>query len=181
MGATTTMVTVREFLELLEPDGQRMELIGGEVVTMSLGGFQHEVVKSNVNRVLTVWLAQNPLGAAVFNETGFQVDERNCLIPDVSIVREDHLVPGTTGLIERGPEIAIEVVSSETAARLEEKIELYLAHGSKSVWVVFPEQRVVRIFSADGQARKFEQSDTLEDDGVLPGFRVPLAAIFNRL
>lgn len=97
------------------------------------------------------------------------------------MVREGHIVPGSTGLIRGAPEIAIEVVSSETAARLEEKIELYLAHGSKSVWVVFPEQRVVRIFSASGQARKFEHNDTLENDGVLPGFRVPLAAIFKRL
>lgn len=69
------MVTVREFLELLEPDGQRMELIGGEVVTMSFGRYPHEIVKLNVNRVLTLWLAQNPF-AEVANETAFQVDER---------------------------------------------------------------------------------------------------------
>jgi hypothetical protein len=48
MGATTTLVTVREFLELPEPEGQRMELIGGEVVTMGQGGMPHEVTKSNI-------------------------------------------------------------------------------------------------------------------------------------
>jgi Uma2 family endonuclease len=73
------------------------------------------------------------------------------------------------------------VVSSETAVRLEKKIDLYLAHGSKSVWVVFPEQRIVRIFDASGQSRKFEQNQTLEDPSVLPGFRVPVAAIFEGL
>jgi len=173
-------VTVREFLQLPDPEFEIMEFIEGEVVTIDRGDFPHEVVKSNVSRVLTLWLFENPF-AAVFGASGFQLDERNCLIPDVSVVREEHLVPGSNGLIEGGPEIAIEVVSSETAARLEEKIELYLAHGSKSVWVVFPEQRVVRIYDASGQARKFERNDTLEDDGVLPGFRVPLAAIFKRL
>jgi Uma2 family endonuclease len=180
MRATTTLVTVREFLELPEPEGQRIELIGGEVVTMGKGGMPHEVVKSNVARVLTAWLLANPIGA-VFNESMFQLDERNCLIPDVSVLRPGHTYPGGTGSIQGAPEIAIEVVSSETAARLENKIDLYLAHGSKSVWVVFPAQRIVRIFDASGQSRKFEQNQTLEDPSVLPGFRVPVAAIFEGL
>jgi Uma2 family endonuclease len=180
MGATTTLVTVREFLELPEPEGQRMELIGGEVVTMGRGGIPHEVVKSNVARVLTAWLLENPIGA-VFNETMFQLDERNCLIPDVSVLRPGHIPRGGTGSIQGAPEIAIEVVSSETAVHLENKIELYLAYGSKSVWVVFPEQRIVRVFDGSGQSRKFEQNQILEDAGALPGFRVPVAAIFEDL
>jgi Uma2 family endonuclease len=111
----------------------------------------------------------------------FQLDERNCLIPDVSVLRPGHIPPGSTGSIQGAPEIAIEVVSSETAVHLENKIDLYLAHGSKSVWVVFPAQRIVRIFDASGQARKFEQNQTLEDPSVLPGFRVPVSAIFEGL
>jgi len=179
MGATTTLVTVREFLELPEPEGQRMELIGGEVVTMGQGGVPHEVVKSKTNRVLTAWLLENPIGE-VFNESMFQVDAQNCLIPDVSVLRTRHIPPGSTGSIQGAPEVAIEVVSSETAAHLEKKIDLYLAHGSKSVWVVFPEHRIVRTFNVSGQSRKFEQNQTLEDVA-LPGFRVPVTAIFQGL
>src|SRR5260370_3924965 len=180
MGAATTPVTVREFLELPEPEGQRMELLGGEVVTMGQGGMPHEVTKSNIIQVLVAWLLQNPIGK-VFSETMFQLDEQNCLIPDVSVLSPGHTYPGGTGSIQGAPEIAIEVVSSETAVHLEEKIDLYLAHGSKSVWVVFPEHRIVRMFDANGQARKFDQNQTLEDPSVLPGFRVPVATIFEGL
>jgi Uma2 family endonuclease len=180
MGATTTLVTVREFLELPEPEGQRMELIGGEVVTMGQGGMPHEVTKSNIIQVLVAWLLQNPIGK-VFSETMFQLDGQNCLIPDVSVLRPGHTYPGGTGSIQGAPEIAIEVVSSEAAAHLEIKIDLYLAHGSKSVWVVFPAQRIVRIFDASGQARKFELNQTLEDADALPGFRVPVTTIFEGL
>jgi Uma2 family endonuclease len=180
MGATTMLVTVREFLELPEPEGQRMELIGGEVVTMGHGGVPHEVVKSKIARVLTAWLLENPIGE-VFNESMFQLDEQNCLIPDVSVLRPGHIPPGSTGSIQGAPEIAIEVVSSETAAHLEKKIDLYLAHGSKAVWVVFPEHRIVRTFNVSGQSRKFEQNQILEDPSALPGFRVPLTAIFEDL
>ncbi len=180
MGATTTLVTVREFLELPEPEGQRMELIGGEIVTMGQGGIPHEITKSNIIHVLAAWLLQNPIGR-LFSESMFQLDEQNCLIPDVSVLRPGHIPPGGTGSIQGAPEIAIEVVSSETAAHLEKKIDLYLAHGSKSVWVVFPEHRIVRTFNVSGQSRKFEQNQTLEDPSALPGFRVPVAAIFEGL
>jgi hypothetical protein len=43
------------------------------------GRIPHEVVKSNVAQILIVWLIQNPMGA-VFCDSMFQLDERNCLI-----------------------------------------------------------------------------------------------------
>jgi Uma2 family endonuclease len=177
MGTTTTLVTVQEFLALPEPDGQRMELIGGEVASMGLAGYPHEVTKRNLFIILAFWLHQRPIGAA-FCETGFQLDEQNCVIPDVCVVPLNRIVPGSAGLFQGAPELAIEVVSSETAARLEEKIELYLARGSKSVWVVFPETRVVRVFDIQGGSKKFEQDQTLEDPA-LPGFSALVSAVFE--
>jgi len=177
MGATTTMVTVQEFLQLPEPEGQRMELIGGEVVTMSFGKLRHEIVKKNLIRILVVWLSQNPIGE-VFAETMFQLDEFNSFIPDLSVVFPSR-IDLSTDWIHGAPEIAVEVVSSETAATLERKIDLYLAHGSKSVWVVFPEYRRIRIFDAAGGSKRFEQHQILEDPTVLPGFSTPVSAIFE--
>ncbi|HYL74314.1 MAG TPA: Uma2 family endonuclease [Bryobacteraceae bacterium] len=180
MGATTTLVTVQEFLQLPEPDGQSIELIGGELVTMGAGKIPHEVVKKNLIRILALWLAQNSIGE-LFAETMYHLDEHNALIPDMSVLFPGRIPPGSTEWIQGAPEIAIEVVSSETALRLETKIDLYLAHGGKSVWVVFPDRRLVRIFDATGQARKFEQHQTLEDSSVLPGFSIPVSSLFEGL
>ena len=175
--ATTTLVTVQEFLQMPEPEGQKLELIGGEVVSMGRGKTPHEVVKKNLNKILVVWLAQNPI-AELFPETMYQLDEYNSLIPDLGVMFPGRLSPGSTGWIQAAPELAIEVVSSESAERLEQKIALYLAHGSQSVWVVYPKQRVIRIFDATGQSRKFELSQTLTDP-VLPGFSAPVSSIFE--
>jgi Uma2 family endonuclease len=177
MGATTTLVTVQEFLQLPEPEGQRMELIGGEVVTMGYGKIRHEVVKKNLIRILVVWLAQNPIGE-VFVETMFQLDDHNSFIPDLSVVFAGR-VDANTDWTQGAPEIAIEVVSSETAATLEKKIDLYPAHGAKSVWVAFPEHRLVRVFDLSGRSTRFEQNQTLEDPTVLRGFSTPVSAIFE--
>jgi Uma2 family endonuclease len=177
MGATTTLVTVQEFLQLPEPDGQSIELMGGEVVTMGRGGMPHEVVKSNLIQLLGAWRVQNPI-CRILSETMYQLDDHNSLMPDVSVLFPGRVHPGYLGLIPGAPEIAIEVVSSETAARLDKKIELYLANGSKSVWVVFPEPRAVRVFKATGQSIRFEQNQTLQDPSVLPGFQAPVSALF---
>lgn len=82
--------------------------------------------------------------------------------------------------MQGAPELAIEVVSSETAARLEEKIELYLSHGSNSVWAVYPKQRAAWIYDATGGGKRFERDQPLADP-ILPGFSVPAAAIFESL
>ncbi len=161
-----------------EPEGQKLELIGGEVVSMGRGKFPHEVAKKNLNKILVVWLAEHPIGE-LFPETMYQLDEYTSLIPDLGVIFPGRLSPGSTGWIQAAPELAIEVVSSESAERLEQKIELYFAHGSQSVWVVFPGQRIVRIFWADGQSRKFEHNQMLEDHAVLPGFQTPVSSIFE--
>ena len=138
----------------------------------------HEVAKSNVNRVLTAWSLQNP-ALRVFCEAAYQLDERTCLIPDISLIASGRMVPGTTGVFQSAPELAIEVVSSEPAARLERKIQLYLAHGGKSVWAIYPQERMVRIEDATGGSKRFRHDQTLTDPTVLPGFSIPTSAIFE--
>ncbi len=172
------MVTVQEFLQMPEIEGERRELIGGEVVTMGFGKSVHEIVKKNLNRMLVGWLLQNPIGE-LFPETLFQLDDHNSFMPDLGVVFFGRTAPGVEEWWQGAPEIAIEIVSSETASRLEQKIDRYLASGGKSVWVAFPEHRIVRIYSASGSSRKFSHDQTLEDPTVLPGFSAPLSAIFE--
>jgi Uma2 family endonuclease len=50
MSATAAPTTVDEFLKLPEAEGEKMELIHGEVVSMAYAGFVHERVKSNLIR-----------------------------------------------------------------------------------------------------------------------------------
>jgi len=126
------MMTVREFLNLPElEEGEKMDLIGGEIVRSEPGKCLHEITKSNVLHLLVSWLSRNPPGK-VFGCSMFQLDEVNSLMPDVSVLFPDP-IPSGTGLLRGAPELAIEVISSEKASDLEDRIELYLAHGSQSV------------------------------------------------
>ena len=170
------LVTVQEFLDRPESEGYIEELIGGEVISMPRAGYPHEITKSNLVRVLTVWSLPNP-AVRIFIEAAYQLDDHYCLIPDISLDTR-RVAPGSTGIFQSAPELAIEVVSSETAARLEKKIRLYLTHGGKSVWAVFPEERMVRIHHASHQLTTFLGDEPLADP-ILAGFSVPTSAIFE--
>jgi Uma2 family endonuclease len=179
-GASTKLVTIREFIEWPEVEGERVELINGEVVSMPVGQVPHAVVKKNLAKIVVLWLAQNST-AELFAGTTYAMDELNAPIPDLSVLFPGRIGPRSTGWIAGAPELAIEVVSSETAARLDEKVKLYLSHGAKSMWVAYPKQRAVWVFDANGGAKRFEQEQILSDPVVLPGFSVSTAAIFAGL
>ena len=94
MSTTTAPLTVEEFLALAESSDQRRELIGGEVFSTSYGKRRHELVKSNINRLLLTWLLQNRTGL-VLVETGFRFDEQTLAIPDLSFFSRN---PGQAGV-----------------------------------------------------------------------------------
>jgi Uma2 family endonuclease len=175
---TTTMVTIQEFRALPEVDGHRIELIGGEVVSTGRAHKGHEWVKANLIQLLIAWIIKNP-GFKLLAETTFELSDHDSPIPDLSLYALSRKPSDMTGWFEGAPDVAIEVVSLEKASYLERKIELYLAHGGRSVWAVFPEQQVVRIFSASGESRLFDRTQTLEDPTVLPGFSASVSAIFE--
>jgi Uma2 family endonuclease len=180
MSTTAATMTIEEFLKLPEVEGEKMELIHGEVVSMAYAGFLHERVKSNLNKILVVWLDRHPLGQ-LFLETTYRLDGEEALAPDLSVLRNERLTPVTSELPLGAPDLAIEVVSSETAARLRTKIRLYLENGSKAVWVVYPEERLIEVHRANETIAVFGQHQTLEDPGALPGFTTPVSAIFEGL
>jgi len=180
MSTTTAPMTVDEFLKLPQVEGEKMELIHGEVVSMAYAAFVHERVKSNLIKILSAWLSQHEFGQ-VFAETTYRMDGEDALAPDLSVLRNERLTPATDDLPLGAPDLAIEVVSSETAARLRTKIRLYLKNGSKAVWAVYPEERIVEIHRANGQVAILEQDRVLEEHDALPGFSTPVSAIFHGL
>jgi Uma2 family endonuclease len=181
MGTTSALMTVDEFLKLPDIEERRVELIEGEVVELPSGEAIHEIVKSNLIGIVIDWLEDHDLGI-LFVGTGYRIDEYNFLVPDLSVLSNERIpVPVTDDLLRGAPNLAIEVVSSETAARLRTKIRLCLKHGSKAVWVVYPKERMLEIRGANGQGAALEQDRILEDHDALPGFSTPVSAIFEGL
>jgi Uma2 family endonuclease len=54
----------------------------------------------------------------------------------------------------------------------------YLAHGSRLVRLLRPQDRTVRVHRPDGSVQVLAASDSLSGEDVLPGFLVPVSALF---
>lgn len=177
--ATMTGLTVQEFLAQ-QPEDQRCELIHGEIVPMGNAKYKHERVKVNANEAFVSYLIQNPIGK-VHNETMYQLTETDALQPDLSILLGEQIpAHAPDGLLELAPALVFDVVSSESAADLEQRVELFLERGTRAVLVAFTTPQVIRIFEPSGHARLVRGDQRLELDW-LPGFSVPASRFFEGL
>jgi Uma2 family endonuclease len=105
--------------------------------------------------------------------------------PDVAFVSAerwplDRLIP-EDGDWEVVPDLAVEVTSShdlwdEVLAKMHE----YFDKGVRQVWIVVPKRQLVFVFESPTQVRILTKSEELEGGNVLPGFRLPVARLFQR-
>jgi Uma2 family endonuclease len=181
--AATTLLTSDQFLALPEELDQygnalRQELINGEVVTMPHAVKRHDIIRGNVLEILMAYLLQNKgRGLKALPDSQFVVNANNTFVPDACVLTINRLA-GDHKYLQGAPELAIEVVSpSESAVHLKSKTDTYLANGSRSVWIVFPEARSVMVYTRES-VRELK-GDLLITDPLLPGFSSPVAAFFE--
>ena len=78
------------------------------------------------------------------------------------------------------PDLAIEVVSpADRAQDLLHKVREYFLAGVRAVWVVYPKEHVFHVFDSFASIRVLTLGDDLDGGAIFPGFRLPLAAIFE--
>jgi Uma2 family endonuclease len=183
--AATTLLTSDQFLALPEEFDQNgnavtRELIHGEMVSsMPHAAHRHDIIRSNILEALIGYLLQNRgSGLKAFPDAQFIVGGNDTFVPDASVIAINRLNPERDKYIQGAPELAIEVVSpNESAAYLRIKTDAYLANGSRSVWIVFPEVRSVLIYTHEA-VREFKGDQSITDP-LLPGFSSPVSAFFE--
>ncbi len=179
MATATAGLSVKEFLAQV-PEDQRVELIHGEIVPMGNAKYPHERVKANGIEVFTVHLAEHRIGK-VHSETMYQITATDAMQFDLSILLNEQMpARAPDGLLELAPALVFEVVSSDSAANLEDRIELLLERGARAVLVAFLNARAIRIYEPSGHARLVRGDEKVEID-FLPGFSVPAWRFFDGL
>ena len=124
------------------------------------------------------------LGVAV-NEMLFVIDARQDLKrrPDVAFVSFGRW-PEKTVTRDNAwnvvPDLAVEVVSPTNLAEdVENKTVEYLDAGVRLVWVLYPDLGRVYVYGSPTDVRVLEKTDALDGGDVLPGFRLPITALYE--
>jgi Uma2 family endonuclease len=181
--ATNKLLTAGELEELSAESECRYDLIRGQLLTMAPAGFRHGRIAARIVGRLESYGA--PRGwVAVAAETGF-ILARNpdtVLGPDAALVRADRLPSEAEQehYLELVPDVAVEVVSPSDRARdVSDKVMEYLEAGVRQVWLVEPRRRIVTVYEADRSAQVLTDADTIDGDELLPGFSLPVRALFE--
>jgi Uma2 family endonuclease len=175
--ASATVMSADELLQLPD-DGFRYELVRGELRKTSLSGARHGEVASNISASLGRHVRQNRLGRLYIADVGFRLSRNPDTVraPDVAFVRAERAV-STPGFFEGPPDVVFEVVSpSDSYSEIDEKTLDWLRAGTRVVVIADPRTMSVRVHRSAGA---HSVTDFLELDDVIPGWRMPLAEIFE--
>jgi len=178
-------MTAEELLRLPD-DGSRYELIEGELKRMTPAGFRHGAIVMALSRPLAEHVVSKQIGLVAGAETGFKLKSNPDTVraPDIAFVSRQRLkaegIPDT--FWPGAPDLAVEVLSpSDTLYGVEDNVATWLQCGTRLVWVVHPKCRAVLVHRPDAPVVTLGETDTLEGEDVVPGFRYPVEDIFRGL
>ncbi len=179
---TRALVTADELLRMPD-DGRRCELIEGELIEMAPAGLRHGEVTATIALLIGRHVRRNDLGSVFVADPGFflQRDPDTVRAPDVAFIAKKRLSPegAPAGFSDTIPDLVVEVVSpNDRAGQVQEKIEQWIEHGVKLVWLVYPECRSITVYRSLSDVRVLHEADQLTGEPVLPEFSCPVAEIF---
>lgn len=134
-------------------DGEKVELVGGELVEMSPQGPLHWDVTYELGK----WLRKNlPANVGIASKGPFRLGKYNEPEPEFIVLPDDIRINDA-----RGPDALLVVEVALTSARYDLKVKapIYAAHGVREYWVIDVKKRrtVVHRLGKDGAYTKLDE------------------------
>lgn len=187
MATIVTPMSTEELLALPD-DGVRRWLIDGELreSPMTVRNRFHSQVLISVGTELKIWLRQRPepRGQILGGEAGVRIlrDPDTTVGIDVVYISHEVMVKQTdeTTLIEGVPILVVEIQSpNDTLQEQIEKRAKYRRAKVPVVWIINPYDEIVTVHRPKAKVRSYNTDEELSGDPELPGFRVPVARLFE--
>lgn len=178
---TAELVTGTEFATMIRSG--RCELIDGEIVPMSPTGDEHGAYELNVGAEIRAFLQGNKLGKVRVGEVGIYLRRNPDTVrgADVIFISNERYAQKTASAFwEIAPDLVVEVMSpNDSWSEVTTKLREYFAIGVRLVWILDPKVQAVYAHRSLTDVREFAATSELTGDDVLPGFRIPVAKLFE--
>jgi Uma2 family endonuclease len=176
-------VQTAEQLAQMPSDGNRYELIDGELHMMSPAGGRHGRVAGRVFKLLANHVDDQSLGCVFAAETGFFIRRNPDTVraPDAAFVSQARMedIIDDSGYVPLSPDLAVEVVSpNDTFADVENKAFSWLDAGSKLVLIVEPESKMVHAYRSRSDISVLQSAELLDVSDVVTGWQVKVSEFF---
>ena len=187
MATASSLMTTEELLAIPE-DGTDRWLIAGELRErpMTRRNRFHSRVMIRVGKILDNWLDEQPepRGQVLGGEAGviLRHDPDTTMGIDVTYISAEVILRQTedSTLVDGVPTLVVEILSpSDTIEDINEKIDAYLAARVSINWIIDPYRRTITVHQPECEPELFNIRDVLSAEPHLPGFRVPVARLFE--
>ena len=174
-------ITPEELLKL--PDGDRYELVDGELIETQMSG-ESVWVGGKIYGRMDAYCEANGLGWVFPDGFQFQCfpdDDERVRVPDAAFIAKGRLPVEQFegGFCRIAPDLAVEVVSpNDRFYEVDRKANEYLRAGVSLVWVLNPDTQTIFVYRPDGSMSHLTLDHVLSGETVLPGFECPVRSLF---
>lgn len=186
MTTKTQLLTIADWEAMPHGDGNRYEIIEGELFVSCSPGLTHQIVLTRLIVMIGNFLDTNPIGTIVAGP-GLILSNYTGVIPDFVFFRhdqEDAIV--TNDRLTGPPALVVEIVSPGSANNKRDRVvkrQLYAKHGVPEYWIVDPQNLTIDRYLDQGSSltlfETLHEEDTLVT-ATLPGLSCRLSDIFRR-
>jgi len=139
-----------EFLELPE-DGNRYEILDGELVVTRPPAIRHQRVVLALTRILDGHIVRHGLGELFANPVAVRLAEKTIVEPDLLFIARERADIVAELSVNGAPDLVVEILSPSTAKRDRTvKAQLYARLGVSHYWLLDPQERRLQAFALDG-------------------------------
>jgi Uma2 family endonuclease len=174
--------TSDEFQNLPE-FGDGYELIDGKLVKKPMPNSEHSLIARILMRHYDAFDPHEKIGR-MLQEISTKLDNKNTPAPDVAFWKAERM-PGRSQNAATRPDLAIEIWSPhdlDTKKRQQDarnKLQRYLDSGVPLVWAINPSNQTVEVYQPNHPPLVLGIDQQLEDGDVIPGFTMPVRALFE--
>jgi len=179
---TDIKFTYKEYAALPET-GPRYQLIEGELEMSPSPNLRHHRIEARIYGGLKDFVHLHKRGEVFYAPVDVILSDEDVCQPDVFYVSEPRKSILALEGVRGAPDLCVEILSpSNRNLDLETKRVVYARHGVIEYWIVDPENDSITIYRLQENSRTplriLSSGDALETP-LLPGFSLPLAAIFT--
>lgn len=179
--APARTITDEELLQLPK-DGNKYEVVNGELVMSPGAGLPHERIVMLLGSELVQFVKQRRLGDVFGSNALYVLPSGNKRGPDISFVAAGRLDDPAISRVfpQLAPDLVVEIVSpSDSPQRILDKVGEYLEAGVRIVWVIDPQHRRAAVYRAITSVREIGEGEALDGEDVLAGFHCALAELLD--
>ena len=171
-------------LELLPDNGNRYEIIDGELFVTKAPHWKHQLTCVRIAAALDAWSQFSKLGQAAINP-GIIFSDTDNVIPDVVWASNERLAVllDNAGHLTAAPELVVEVLSPATENQRrdrEAKLKLDSSRGVREYWIVDWQKQQIEVYRREEAVLNLVATLFTNDkiNPLLSGFNCPVASIF---